>query len=115
MNGVIKGRGSFRFLNRIWRLVTESYQVVKDNDLGTEDSLSGQEKELRYVLHNTIKRVTTDIGERFNFNTAISAIMELVNATYDYLEKNKDGNLNRGILKETVTSMLMMLAPFLPI
>ncbi|NLJ67121.1 MAG: leucine--tRNA ligase [Clostridiales bacterium] len=106
--------GSFRFLNRIWRLVTESYQVVKDNDLGTEDSLSGQEKELRYVLHNTIKRVTTDIGERFNFNTAISAIMELVNATYDYLEKNKDGNLNRGILKETVTSMLMMLAPFSP-
>jgi leucyl-tRNA synthetase len=55
--------GSFRFLNRIWRLVTESYQEVMNNDLGAEDTLSGQDKELRYVLHNTIKRVTTDIGE----------------------------------------------------
>ncbi len=106
--------GSFRFLNRIWRLVTESYQEVMNNDLGAEDTLSGQDKELRYVLHNTIKRVTTDIGERFNFNTAISAIMELVNATYDYLEKNRDGNLNRGILKEAITNMMIMLAPFSP-
>ncbi|HHZ12429.1 MAG: leucine--tRNA ligase [Caldicoprobacterales bacterium] len=106
--------GSFRFLNRIWRLVTESYQEVMNNDLGAEDTFSGQDKELRYVLHNTIKRVTTDIGERFNFNTAISAIMELVNATYDYLEKNRDGNLNRGILKEAITNMMIMLAPFSP-
>ena len=49
--------GSFRFLNRIWRLVTESYQEVMNNDLGAEDTFSGQDKELRYVLHNTIKRL----------------------------------------------------------
>ncbi|HZJ56735.1 MAG TPA: leucine--tRNA ligase [Clostridia bacterium] len=106
--------GSFRFLNRVWRLVTGSYREAVDNGLGNESSVTDRDKKLRFVLHNTIKRVTTDIGERFNFNTAISAIMELVNAIYDYLEKNKDGNFNKDALTNAITDMIIMLTPFSP-
>ena len=68
--------------------------------------------ELRRVLHNTIKKVTDDIEQRFNFNTAISAMMELVNALYVYKEAQK--NYNAGLVYETVSALLRLLAPFVP-
>ena len=76
------------FSTRVWRIVNDFKDVCVDS--GNEDgtaSLSEQDKQLRYVVHNTIKRVTVDIEERFNFNTAISAVMELVNALYQYRDK----------------------------
>ncbi|MGL5271007.1 MAG: leucine--tRNA ligase, partial [Selenomonadaceae bacterium] len=66
--------GSYRFLNRVWRIVTNFAAQV---EAGAADQpiaeLTKQEKELRRILHLTIRKVTEDIGERFNFNTAISA------------------------------------------
>jgi leucyl-tRNA synthetase len=75
-------------------------------------TLSKEERNLRRVLHATIKKVTEDIGDRFNFNTAISSIMELVNAMYTA----KDQNLavNPGLVRELVSSLLCLLAPFAP-
>ncbi|MFY9426820.1 MAG: leucine--tRNA ligase [Caldicoprobacterales bacterium] len=106
--------GSFRFLNRIWRLVTESINEIHIDNMVDTGKLSSQDKELRFVLHNTIKRITNDISQRFNFNTAVSALMELVNAIYDYREKCKNGKLNNAVLSDAITCLLIMLAPFCP-
>lgn len=105
--------GSFRFINRFWRIVShfqgELAQKVTSYDTSKLDEA---DKELRRVLHNTIKKVTDDIEQRFNFNTAISAMMELVNALYVYKEAQK--NYNAGLVYETVSALLRLLAPFVP-
>lgn len=104
--------GSFRFLNRIWRIVLNYLPQVEQKV--TSYDLSGmtkEDKELRHILHSTIKKVTTDVEVRFNFNTAISALMELVNALYAY--KNVK-NPNAGLIFEVISTMLKMLAPFVP-
>lgn len=108
--------GCYRFLNRIWRFVVDYKDVFKeDEDIAIDvSSLSSEDKELRYVLHNTIQRVTVDIRERFNFNTAISAIMELVNAMYHYRDRVAKDKQNLAVLKEAVKNLIIMLAPFAP-
>ena len=105
--------GSFRFINRVWRIVShfqgQLAQKVTSYDTATLDEA---DKELRRVLHSTIKKVTDDIEQRFNFNTAISAMMELVNALYVYKEAQK--NYNAGLIYETVSALIRLLAPFVP-
>ena len=105
--------GSFRFINRVWRIVShfqgQLAQKVTSYDTATLDEA---DKELRRVLHSTIKKVTDDIEQRFNFNTAISAMMELVNALYVYKEAQK--NYNAGLVYETVSALIRLLAPFVP-
>lgn len=105
--------GSFRFLNRVWRIVA-NYEPVLQQKVTSYDvkNLSGEDKELRRILHSSIKKVTTDVGERFNFNTAISTLMELVNALYAYKEKVAEPN--PGLIYEVVKNLLLMLAPFVP-
>ena len=82
--------GSFRFLNRIWRIV-QAFEAVLAQKVTEYDhsNLSEADKDLRRVLHSSIKKVTNDIETRFNFNTAISTMMELVNALYAYKEAAK--------------------------
>jgi leucyl-tRNA synthetase len=65
---------------------------------------------VRFITHKTIKKATEDISERFNFNTAISAIMEMVNALNDY----KDSDISKDVLKEALENLLLLLAPFAP-
>ena len=105
--------GSFRFLGRLWRIVAH-YQddLAKGVTEYKAEDLSEAEKKLRYKTHQTIKRVSDDIEQRFNFNTAISAIMELVNALYLYKEQNS--TVNPGLIRETVTTLIRLLAPFVP-
>ncbi len=104
--------GCHRFLRRVWRLVTEyadeSSIVKSKNDQGENET------ELRRNLHAAIKKVTTDIEERFNFNTAISAIMELVNAIYAYRQATGKENYNYEVLQETLEKAVILLAPFAP-
>lgn len=102
--------GSFRFLNRVWRLVYEFVNKfdTKDTETGV---LNDKDKKLNYVLNSTIKKVTGDIGERFNFNTAISSIMELVNELYKYKELDE---VNRPLLKKAVSDLVIILSPFTP-
>lgn len=77
--------GSYRFLNRVYRLVYEFNQNWQGGDTAYEIKTEA-DKELNYVLNTTIKKVTEDVGGRFSFNTAISSIMELVNELYRYKE-----------------------------
>ena len=103
--------GAFRFINRVFRLVEELVYVFKssDEDICLKDAY---DKDLNHVLNVTIKRVTEDIGERFNLNTAISAIMELVNFLYQYKEKAE--KRNEALLKDAVEKLIMLLAPYIP-
>lgn len=101
--------GSFRFINRVYRMVydfsqnysevSESYEISGDAD-----------KNMAYWLNYAIKKVSDDIGERFNFNTAISTIMELVNEMYRY----KEGTVNPGLFGAAIKDLIIMLAPFVP-
>ena len=105
--------GSYRFLNRVWRIVA-AYENVLAKKVTQYDTnkLSEEDKELRRILHSSIKKVTVDVGERFNFNTGISTLMELVNALYHYKEVVQEPNA--GLIYETIKSLLLMLAPFVP-
>jgi len=104
--------GAYRFLKRVWRIISEFEDVMKQNVADYDTAvLAKDEKELRRILHVTIKKVTEDIGDRFNFNTAISSIMELVNAFYNIKDKK---DLNAGLVHEVIVDLLKLLAPFAP-
>ncbi|WP_213818398.1 leucine--tRNA ligase [Garciella nitratireducens] len=103
--------GSYKFLNRVWRLVDELKNLIPFSYKIEQDKLNKVDKELRFILHNTIKKVQEDIEERFNFNTAISAIMELVNAIYHYKDQKE---VNRNVLAEAIENLIILLAPFVP-
>ena len=105
--------GSFRFLNRIWRIV-QHFEPVLAQKVTSYDhgNLNDTDKELRRVLHSSIQKVTSDIETRFNFNTAISTMMELVNALYAYKEAAKEPNA--GLVYEAISDLIKMLSPFVP-
>jgi leucyl-tRNA synthetase len=103
--------GAYRFLNRVWRIISHFEAGIKAGQDSYEvAALTKDEKDLRRVLHSTIKKVTEDIRDRFMFNTAISSIMELVNAFYGLQDKE----VNPGLLREVATALLKLLAPFAP-
>ncbi|WP_066636411.1 leucine--tRNA ligase [Desulfolucanica intricata] len=106
--------GCFRFLNRVWRLVTPLAGELCNAPAKPDKEPVGVHKEMRRLTHNTIKRVTEDIEERFNFNTGISAIMELVNGLYHYRDKVAEPDRDPAILREAVETLLILLAPFAP-
>lgn len=101
--------GSYRFLNRIWRLVYEFKEKYDPSDTKYEITSDG-DRALEYALNYTIKKVTEDVRDRFNFNTAISAIMELVNEMYRY----KEGEVNEGLYAFAVKNLIVLIAPFVP-
>lgn len=105
--------GSFRFLNRIWRIV-QAFEAILAQKVTEYDhsNLSEADKDLRRVLHSSIKKVTNDIETRFNFNTAISTMMELVNALYAYKEAAKEPN--SGLIYEAISDLIKMMSPFVP-
>lgn len=105
--------GSFRFLNRIWRIV-QAFEAVLAQKVTEYDhsNLNEADKDLRRVLHSSIKKVTNDIETRFNFNTAISTMMELVNALYAYKEAAKEPNA--GLVYEAISDLIKMMSPFVP-
>ena len=107
--------GSYRFLNRTWRIVTDYLDDI--SDIAPFDGgsiLDGDLKNLRRKTHQTIRKVTRDIDDRFHFNTAISAVMELVNALYQVPRPAKDDLTALSVIRETVDSLLLLLAPTVP-
>lgn len=101
--------GSFRFLNRVWRLAYDfkaRYNISDDTYKINNDA----DKAMAYTLNFTIKKVTEDIRDRFNFNTAISAIMELVNDMYKY----KEGEVNEALYAAAIKNLIVLIAPFVP-
>jgi leucyl-tRNA synthetase len=104
--------GSYRFLNRVWKLVYEIAPLV--TGAGTPDlgSLAEEAVKLRRAVHKTIKKVTEDVEERFHFNTAIAAIMELVNTVSSFESKNDPAYA--PVLKEAIDTVVLLLVPFVP-
>ena len=104
--------GAYRFLNRVWRIVGHFEDKIKAaSDTYDVSTLTSEEKELRRILHVTLQKVTDDLGDRFMFNTAISSIMELVNAFYGFQEST---TVNGGLVREVSLNIIKMLAPFAP-
>jgi len=104
--------GAYRFLNRIWRMVTGLAESIKDIQIPESfGELDNSTREMRFKTHVTIKKVSEDIEDRFNFNTAISAIMELSNTLNTYKEKE---HADLAVIKEAVEALLILLSPFTP-
>jgi leucyl-tRNA synthetase len=103
--------GSFRFLNRIWKLVHERLGLIKTAGRVDPSTLSAEERTLRRSVHKTIKKVTEDVEERFHFNTAIAAVMELLNVLQD---ADQAVSHNGALMKEALESVVLLLAPFVP-
>ena len=101
--------GSFRFINRVYRAVYEYKQKYGDVS-GDYEIKTDADKNMAYWMNYAIKKVSDDIGERFNFNTAISTIMEMVNEMYKY----KEGEVNEKLYGAAVRNLIIMLAPFVP-
>jgi leucyl-tRNA synthetase len=105
--------GQFRFLNRVWRLVTEYITTVgahggaPSGDLASGD-LSKDEKTLRRAIHTAIQAITEDIGGDYQFNTAVSELMKLSNALTDTPTKDSP------VYAEGVRALVLLLAPFAP-
>jgi len=95
--------GQFRFLNRVWRLVSE---FTLNNQTATE--LSKAEKDLRRSIHIAIKEITEDLQGDYQFNTAVSELMKLSNALSDFAQKDSP------VYAEGIDTLLRLLAPFAP-
>ncbi len=107
--------GSFRFLNRTWRIVMDYLEDLREiKHFAGEVVLDGELKNLRRKTHQTIRKVSRDIEDRFHFNTAISAVMELVNALYALPRPAKDDRTAWAVVRETVDSVLLLLGPTVP-
>jgi len=100
--------GAFRFLKRLWK------QVMTHLETGapvlTPDKLTAEEKVLRRQVHETINKVSDDLGRRYTFNTAIAAVMELLN----HLSRIKDTPQARAVIQEGLEAVVVMLSPIVP-
>ncbi|MEH2451031.1 leucine--tRNA ligase [Nostoc sp.] len=99
--------GQFRFLNRVWRLVTD-YVAAGVSRKQAQPDLTKAEKELRRAIHTAIQAVTEDVEGEYQFNTAISELMKLSNALTDASGKNSP------IYAEGIQNLVLLLAPFAP-
>ena len=127
--------GSFRFLARVWRLVDHWNETIAGEGIASPDgceTLNAAERALRRKTHETIRRVTQDIEQRQQLNTAISAMMELVNDLYAFSEQTLTGGPGRhpdedvehagkverhetiSVVREACEALIRMLAPFAP-
>ena len=103
--------GSFRFLNRIWKLVYEHLDAIRAAGRVDVASLTPEERSLRRAVHKTIRKVTEDVEERFHFNTAIASVMELLNTLQSY---EQSASRSSAVMKEALESVVLLMAPFVP-
>jgi leucyl-tRNA synthetase len=103
--------GMWRFLSRVWRLVDDVAEQLERRECADEGGADAAV--LRRAIHAAIRKVDDDVA-RFQFNTAISALMELVNAAYDFRRDTPAPEQPRAVLLELVDTLSRMLAPFAP-
>jgi len=107
--------GAFRFLSRVWRMVADNRDALRSaRDHGARETLSGALAELHRKTHQTIKKVTEDIRDRFHFNTAIAAVMELVNLIYQTLDAPSDDEKYWPVLRKAVEAVILTISPMVP-
>ena len=102
--------GSFRFLRRVWKLVHDHLAAGPAPKRAGAD-LSGELKDLRFKLHKTIDKVGDDYGRRLQFNTAIAAVMELLNALTDVKDASPAA---RTVAQEVLEAAVLLLSPVVP-
>ena len=106
--------GPHRFLQRVWRLVNAHAEALKQKPRAPlPDGLPEQARELRRKVHQTIQRVTRDVEERIQLNTAVAALMELVNEIYR-VEAQLASGAGQEALREALETLLLLLNPFTP-
>lgn len=108
--------GSNRFINRVWRISLECMEKIGNSKVftGAASELgSSQAKELYIKANQTIKKVTQDIDKSFHFNTAISAVMELVNALYT-VDIDSDDKEMKMVIMFCIENILLLLSPIIP-
>jgi leucyl-tRNA synthetase len=107
--------GSFRFLHRVWRMCHGWMAAIRNTEPygGPADALDDELKALYKKTHQTIKKVTADIEDRFHFNTAISAVMELVNLTAARSPEDPHPR-SAAVVRFALESMALLLAPLVP-
>ena len=120
--------GAFRFLNRVWRMADHLTDIIRSAPAVSGLSFDDADRTMRRKTHSTIRRVTQDIDPRVHLNTAVAALMELVNELYAYAELRGvrpqgvddevraavDRQETAAVLKETIEALLLMLSPFTP-
>jgi len=109
--------GASRFLNRVWRFVHANLPELRTAPRAVPGPGSDAGRVFRRVIHETIRKVTHDIEHDFHFNTAISAVMELVNALHEFERTSLDGmprEERSGLLREAVEATLLLLGPVSP-
>ncbi|WP_456432465.1 leucine--tRNA ligase [Thermosulfuriphilus sp.] len=108
--------GAHRFLNRLFRLVSENREELIRAGGITSEGLPPWLKDLRRKTHQTIKKATEDIQDRYHFNTAIAAIMELTNEVSTTLSRSRDKNNPAfwPVLKEALEAIIVLLSPMVP-
>jgi leucyl-tRNA synthetase len=123
--------GAFRFLMRVWRIVQQWRGTVASAPAaaGLAGELTGAERALRRKTHDTIRRVTQDLDPRVHLNTAVSALMELVNELYQFSDQQTAAGAGakrsdpqaaqerpgtRAVIREAIEALILMLSPFTP-
>ena len=106
--------GASRYLNRVWRIVHKWHEKVSGVGFQVSE-VSSEARALRRKTHQTIQRISDDIGRRMSFNTGVAALMELTNAIYDFDKKVDESNAgDLFALKEALEALVKMLAPYTP-
>ncbi len=109
--------GAARFLRRLWRLVHEHVSALHESGDSLREvsfvdlALTDSQRDLRRATHSTIAKVSDDVGRRYTFNTAIAAIMELLNAVARFEDQSPQGRATRH---EALVSAVLLLAPMVP-
>ena len=116
--------GAYRFINRLFLIISDSFEFAdknagKENNYGIDLSKRNEkDEEIQKKLHQTVKKVTESIEDDFHFNTAIAAVMELLNdmTTYkqEVIDKNDVSTESRKIWKEVLDKVILLIAPFAP-
>ena len=116
--------GAYRFINRLFLIISDSFEFAdknagKENNYGIDLSKrSEKDEEIQKKLHQTVKKVTESIEDDFHFNTAIAAVMELLNdmTTYkqELIDKNDVSTESKKIWKEVLDKVILLIAPFAP-
>ena len=103
--------GAYRFINKLWRLVQTYQENAAVESCVSKENLTKEQSDLRRKVHETIKKVTDDVGRRYTFNTAIAANMELSNELQKF---NDDSPQGLAVYKEAIESIVLMLSPIIP-
>jgi leucyl-tRNA synthetase len=108
--------GCSRFIGRVWQTFAECEDIFRKKAEAGADETYDQTSfvNLQKKMHQTIRKVTEDIGRRFHLNTAVSSIMELTNTLRKEKSGLKDFDLGRQLIRKALENLVLLLAPFTP-